>query len=172
VVGGRRRRGEGALSAVIARKRIIGGLVVLVVVIAAIVVARVAYGLMAAQTAASESTPTPTPRASARAAAPTSQEVAYAVADRFCRPNATKTTWQRSLSPYLTPSAWQMYSATEPGNVPCAGVHDGGSPVGDQQTRTDQAFQFTAGTGGPVTVTLHRDTARARWLASYVSVGQ
>jgi hypothetical protein len=116
--------------------------------------------------AAATSTPIPT-----RSAAPTSQEIAHAVADRFCQPDKTKNAWQRSLTPYLTAEAWQLYSAVRPGNVPCAGVHDDGQPVGDQQTSTDQAFQFTASTGGPVTVTLHRDTTADPWLASYINAG-
>lgn len=116
--------------------------------------------------AAATSTPIPT-----RSAAPSSEEVAHTVADRFCQPTATKNVWQRSLTPYLTPEAWQLYSAVRPGNVPCAGIHDDGQPVGDQQTSTDQAFQFTASTGGPITVTLHRDTAADPWLASYINAG-
>ena len=116
--------------------------------------------------AAATSTPIPT-----RSAAPTSKEIAHAVADRFCQPDETKNAWQRSLTPYLTPEAWQLYSAVRPGNVPCAGIHDDGQPVGDQQTSTDQAFQFTASTGGPVTVTLHRDTKADPWLASYINAG-
>lgn len=116
--------------------------------------------------AAATSTPIPT-----RSAAPTSKEIAHAVANRFCQPDETKNAWQRSLTPYLTPEAWQLYSAVRPGNVPCAGIHDDGQPVGDQQTSTDQAFQFTASTGGPVTVTLHRDTKADPWLASYINAG-
>jgi hypothetical protein len=115
--------------------------------------------------AAATSTPIPT-----RSAA-TSKEIAHAVADRFCQPDKTKNAWQRALTPYLTPEAWQLYSAVRPGNVPCAGVYDDGQPVGDQQTSTDQAFQFTASTGGPVTVTLHRDTKTDPWLASYINAG-
>lgn len=116
--------------------------------------------------AAATSTPIPT-----RSAAPTSKEIAHAVADRFCQPDETKNAWQRSLTPYLTPTAWQLYSAVRPANVPCAGIRDDGQPVGDQQTSTDQAFQFTASTGGPVTVTLHRDTKADPWLASYINAG-
>lgn len=116
--------------------------------------------------AAATSTPIPT-----RSAAPTSKEIAHAVANRFCQPDETKNVWQRSLTPYLTPEAWQLYSAVRPGNVPCAGIHDDGQPVGDQQTSTDQAFQFTASTGGPVTVTLHRATKADPWLASYINAG-
>lgn len=116
--------------------------------------------------AAASSTPIPT-----RSAAPTSGEVAHTVADRFCQPTASKNTWQRSLTPYLTPDAWQLYAAVRPGNVPCAGIHDDGQPVGDQQTSTDRAYQFTASTGGPVTVTLHRDTAAEPWLGSYINAG-
>ena len=116
--------------------------------------------------AAATSTPIPT-----RSAAPTSKEIAHAVADRFCQPDETKNVWQRSLTPYLSPEAWPLYSAVRPGNVPCAGIHDDGQPVGDQQTSTDQAFQFTASTGGPVTVTLHRDTTADPWLASYINAG-
>jgi len=116
--------------------------------------------------AAATSTPIPT-----RSAVPSSEEVAHTVADRFCQPTATKNAWQRSLTPYLTPEAWQLYSAVRPGNVPCAGIHDDGQPVGDQQTSTDRAYQFTAAQGGPVTVTLHRDTAADPWLASYVNAG-
>jgi hypothetical protein len=117
--------------------------------------------------AASSSTPIPTP-----SAAPDPAAIAHTVADRFCQPDATKNTWQRSLTPYLTPDAWQLYSAVKPANVPCAGVHDDGQPVGDQQTSTDRAYQFTASTGGPVTVTLHRDTKQDPWLASYINAGQ
>ena len=115
------------------------------------------------------STSSPIPSASA---APTSEDVAHAVAERFCEPDATKNNWQRSLTPYLTPDAWQLYSAVRPANVPCADVHDDGKPVGDQQTSTDRAYQFTASTGGPVTVTLHRDTKQDPWLASYINAGQ
>ena len=110
--------------------------------------------------------PTPIP-----STAPTSSEVAFTVADLFCQPEAAKNAWQRSLTPYLTADAWQLYSAVRPGNVPCAGVHDDGQPVGDQQTSTDQAVQFTASMGGPVTVTLHRDTTQDPWLASYINAG-
>lgn len=109
--------------------------------------------------------PTSTP------AAASSEDVAHTVADRFCQPGEVKNTWQRSLTPYLTPDAWQLYSAVQPANVPCAGVYDDGAPVGDQQTATDRAYQFTAATGGPVTVTLHRDTAADPWLASYIDAG-
>lgn len=116
--------------------------------------------------AATTSTPLPT-----RSAAPSSEEVAHTVADRFCQPTASKNTWQRSLTPYLTPEAWQLYSAVRPGNVPCAGIRDDGQQVGDQQTSTDRAYQFTASTGGPVTVTLHRDTKQDPWLASYINAG-
>ncbi|MCS6576439.1 hypothetical protein NYS52_18075 [Curtobacterium flaccumfaciens pv. flaccumfaciens] len=116
--------------------------------------------------AAATSTPIPT-----RSAAPTSKEIAHTVADRFCQPDASKNAWQRSLTPYLTAEAWQLYSAVRPGNVPCAGIHDDGSPVGDQQTSTDRAYQFTASTGGPVTVTLHRDTKTDPWLASHINAG-
>jgi len=103
--------------------------------------------------------------------APTTSEQAFHVADLFCRPDAAPTAWQRSLSPYLTADAAQLYAAVSPANVPCAGVLDDGAPVGDQQTSTDQAFQFTASTGGPVTVTLHRDTEQAPWLVSYIDAG-
>ena len=116
--------------------------------------------------AAATSTPIPM-----RSAAPSSEEVAHTVADRFCQPTATKNVWQRSLTPYLTPEAWQLYSAVRPGNVPCAGIRADGAPVGDQQTSTDRAYQFTASTGGPVTVTLHRDSKEDPWLASYINAG-
>lgn len=119
--------------------------------------------------AAAPATSTPIPSRSAPA---DSEAVARTVADLFCQPDAMKNTWQRSLTPYLTPDAWQLYSAVRPANVPCAGVHDDGAPVGDQQTSTDRAYQFTASTGGPVTVTLHRDTAQDPWLASYINAGQ
>jgi hypothetical protein len=117
--------------------------------------------------AAASSTPIPS-----RSAAADSEAVAHTVADLFCQPDATKSSWQRSLTPHLTPDAWQLYSAVKPANVPCAGVHDDGQPVGDQQTSTDRAYQFTAATGGPVTVTLHRDTPADPWLASYINPGQ
>lgn len=119
--------------------------------------------------AASRATSTPIPTRSATA---DSEAVARTVADRFCQPDAAKNAWQRSLTPYLTADAWQLYSAVRPANVPCAGVHDDGAPVGDQQTPTDRAYQFTASTGGPVTVTLHRDTEQDPWLASYINAGQ
>lgn len=119
--------------------------------------------------AAASATSTPIPSRSAPAS---SEAIAHTVADRFCQPDATKNTWQRSLTPYLTPDAWQLYSAVRPANVPCADVHDDAAPVGDQQTSTDRAYQFTASTGGPVTVTLHRDTKQDPWLASYINAGQ
>lgn len=104
-------------------------------------------------------------------AAPTAEQQAFTAASLFCRSNVTKSIWQRTLSPFLTKDAWQLYSATQPGNVPCAGVHAGGQPVGDQQTSLDQAFQFTATVGGPVTVTMHRENTHAPWLASYINAG-
>ncbi|MBT1633246.1 hypothetical protein [Curtobacterium flaccumfaciens] len=137
-------------------------------VLLAIITIRVATQLRHTHTEpAQTSTPIPT-----RSAAPSSAAIAQTVADRFCQPAATKNAWQRSLTQYLTPDAWQLYSAVQPANVPCAGVHEDGQPVGDQQTATDRAYQFTAATGGPVTVTLHRDTAADPWLASYVNAGQ
>ncbi|MBF4615914.1 hypothetical protein [Curtobacterium sp. VKM Ac-1376] len=149
-------------------KRVLAVLAVAVVLVAAVVVVKVVYELQHTHTnRATSSTPIPT-----RSAAPTSKEIAYAVADRFCQPDKAKNAWQRSLTPYLTPEVWQLYSAVRPGNVLCAGVHDDGQPVGDQQTSTDQAFQFTASTGGPVTVTLHRDTKAGPWLASYINAGK
>ncbi|KQO64257.1 hypothetical protein ASF23_16985 [Curtobacterium sp. Leaf261] len=140
----------------------------MVIVVAAVIVVKVAYGLQHTHTnPAQSSTPIPsTP------AAPSSAAVALTVSDRFCQPDKAKNAWQRSLTPYLTPDAWQLYSAVQPANVPCADVHDDGKPVGDQQTSTDRAYQFTASTGGPVTVTLHRDTKQDPWLASYINAGQ
>jgi len=148
-------------------KRVLAVLAVVVVIVAAVVVVKVAAELQRTHTnPAQTTTPTPT-----RSAAPTSDDVAHTVADHFCQPDVTKNVWQRSLTPYLTSDAWQLYSAVQPGNIPCAGVHDDGKPVGDQQTSTDRAYQFTASTGGPVTVTMHRDTKADPWLASYVNAG-
>lgn len=143
-------------------------LVVLFVVIAGIITIKIASALQHTHTDPAQTAspiPTSTP------AAASSEQVAHEVADRFCRPDATKNVWQRSLTPYLTPDAWQLYAAVNPANVPCAGVHDDGEPVGDQQTSTDRAYQFSASTGGPVTVTLHRDTQADPWLASYIDAG-
>ncbi|QIT16162.1 hypothetical protein RI685_15905 (plasmid) [Clavibacter michiganensis] len=117
-----------------------------------------------------ESPAASTPAATA-STEPTTAEQAFHVADLFCRPDASPSVWQRELTPYLTPDAARLYAAVDPGNVPCAGVQGDGAPVGDQQTSTDQAFQFTAATGGRVTVTLHRDTEQAEWLASYIDAG-
>jgi hypothetical protein len=149
-------------------KRVLAVLAAVVIVVAAVIVAKVAYGLQHTPTRPAQSS-TPSPSVST---APTSEDVAHTVADRFCQPDQAKNAWQRSLTPYLTPDAWQLYSAVRPANVPCAGVHDDGKPVGDQQTSTDRAYQFTASTGGPVTVTLHRDTKQDPWLASYINAGQ
>lgn len=150
-------------------KRVLAVLAVAVVIVAAVIVVKVAYELQHTHTNPAQSTSTPIPT---RSAAPTSKAIAHTVADRFCQPDMAKNAWQRSLTPYLTADAWQLYSATRPANVPCAGVHDDGQPVGDQQTSTDRAYQFTAGTGGPVTVTLHRDSKQDPWLASYINAGQ
>jgi hypothetical protein len=149
------------------RKRLlIAVVVVAVLAIAAAVIVIAARLPYRGETPAASSTPITT-----TSAAPSSKEVAHIVADRFCQPDATKNTWQRSLTPYLTVDAWSLYSAVQPGNVPCANVHDDGTPVGDQQTSTDRAYQFTTSTGGPVTVTLHRDTKADPWLASYIDAG-
>ena len=154
-------------------KRVLAVIAAVVIVVAAVIVVKVAYGLQHTHTnPAQSSTPSPSMSVASSSAASSSAEVAHTVADRFCQPEATKNTWQRSLTPYLTPNAWQLYSAVRPANVPCAGVHDDGKPVGDQQTSTDRAYQFTASTGGPVTVTLHRDTKQGPWLASYINAGQ
>lgn len=149
-------------------KRVLAVLAAVVIVVAAVIVVKVAYALQHTHSNPVQwSTPSPS-----TSAVLSSAEVAHTVADRFCQPEATKNTWQRSLTPYLTPDAWQLYSAVRPANVPCADVHDDGKPVGDQQTSTDRAYQFTASTGGPVTVTLHRDTKQDPWLASYINAGQ
>lgn len=149
-------------------KRVLAVLAAVVIVVAAVIVVKVAYGLQHTHTnPALSSTPSPS-----TSAAPSSAAIAHTVADWFCQPEQAKNAWQRSLTPYLTPDAWQLYSAVRPANVPCADVHDDGKPVGDQQTSTDRAYQFTASTGGPVTVTLHRDTKQNPWLASYINAGQ
>ena len=149
-------------------KRVLAALAAAVVIVAAVIVVKVAYELQHTHTNPAQSA-VPIPSVSA---APTSEDVAHTVADRFCQPDEAKNAWQRSLTPYLTADAWQLYSAVRPANVPCAGVRDAGKPVGDQQTSTDRAYQFTAATGGPVTVTLHRDTKQDPWLASYINAGQ
>ena len=150
------------------RKRLlIAVAVIAVLAIAAAVIVIAARLPHRGENAAASSTPIPT-----TSAAPSSKEIAFLAADRFCQPDATKSAWQRSLTPYLTVDAWQLYSAVRPGNVPCEDVDEDGTPVGDQQTSTDRAYQFTASTGGPVTVTLHRDTKADPWLASYVNAGQ
>jgi hypothetical protein len=118
--------------------------------------------------AAPRTSATPVPTSSA---GPTPAETAFTVADLFCLPDATQNTWQRSLSPHLTADAAALYSAVRPANVPCEGIRDDAAPVGDQQTGTDRAYQFTAATGGPVTITLHRDTPSDPWLASYINAG-
>jgi hypothetical protein len=146
-----------------------GILIALGVVAAAAVI--VAVILTAGHPTAAHPTRITRPAPSAAAAA-TAEQQAFAAADRFCQPDLGKDAWQRSLAPYLTPAAYRLYSAVKPANVPCAGIHENGQPVGDQQTSTDQAFQFTASTGGPVTVTLHRDTKQNPWLASYINAGQ
>ncbi|WP_420367145.1 hypothetical protein [Curtobacterium sp. L1-20] len=151
-------------------KRVLAVLGIALVVVAAVIVVKVAADLRHTHTNAEQSS-TPAPSASTAAAVPSPEAIAHTVADRFCQPNTTKNVWQRSLTPYLTADAWQLYSAVRPANVPCAGVHDDGQPVGDQQTSMDRAYQFTASTGGPVTVTLHRDTKTAPWLASYINAG-
>lgn len=150
------------------RKRLLIAFAVLAVAaIAAAVIVIAARLPHRGDDAAASSPPIPT-----TSAAPDPEAVAHTVAGLFCQPDAAKSTWQRSLTPHLTPDAWQLYSAVKPANVPCAGVRDDGQPVGDQQTSTDRAYQFTAATGGPVTVTLHRDTAQDPWLASYINAGQ
>jgi hypothetical protein len=150
-------------------KRVLAVLAAAVVIVAAVIVVKVAAELRHTHTNAEQSSsPAPLPSTSA---APSPASVAHTVADRFCQPDKAKNTWQRSLTPYLTADAWQLYSAVRPANVPCAGVHEDGQPVGDQQTSTDRAYQFTASTGGPVTVTLHRDSKEDPWLASYINAG-
>lgn len=108
--------------------------------------------------------------ASPPAAAPEPEDrtLAFAAAAAFCRPDVDSGTWQRALGPFLTTDARTLYAATAPANVPCSGVKDAGGPVGDQQTSTDAAWQFTADVGGPVTVTLHRDAPAAPWKVSYI----
>ncbi len=109
-----------------------------------------------------------TPSPSTTPEEPADRARAYAAAAAFCRPDIDSGTWQRSLDPYLTDDARALYAATAPANVPCEDVRDVGSPVGDQQTSTDAAWQFDAAVGGPVTVTLHRDSTAAVWQVSYV----
>ncbi|GAB7302360.1 hypothetical protein [Clavibacter michiganensis] len=151
------------------RKRLLIASGVIAVVAVAVAIAMIAAHLPKhGEGSASASTSAPAPITSPE---PTTADQAFRVADLFCRPDATKDTWQRELSPYLTPAAWQLYSTVTPANVPCAGVQDDGAAVGDQQTDTDQAFQFTASTGGPITITLHRDTRHAPWLVSYINLG-
>lgn len=151
------------------RKRLLIAFAVLAVLAIAAAVIVIAARLPHRSDGAAAPTSTPIPSATA---APDPAAIAHTVADRFCQPDATKNTWQRSLTPYLTTDAWQLYSAVRPANVPCAGVHDDAAAVGDQQTSTDRAYQFTASTGGPVTVTLHRDTKDDPWLAAYINAGQ
>ncbi|AMM22905.1 hypothetical protein AX769_22500 (plasmid) [Frondihabitans sp. PAMC 28766] len=108
----------------------------------------------------------------ARPAPATARERAFTVADRFCQPGEASDQWQRSLAPVLTGAAQTMFAATKPANVPCEHVDEAsGQAIGDQQTSTNAAWQFTAATGGPVTVTLHRDSPHDAWLASYVQPG-
>lgn len=113
----------------------------------------------------------PAPTSPSAAAVPSARVQAFRAAAAFCQPDESKDTWQRTLSPYLTSDAWRLFQATVPGNVPCAAVVDDPQPVGDTQTSTDQAYQLTAATGGPVTVTLHRDNTDAPWLVSYITPG-
>ncbi|QIS40488.1 hypothetical protein [Clavibacter capsici] len=110
---------------------------------------------------AADATSTATPE-------PEDRALAFAAATAFCRPDVDSGTWQRALDPDLTADARVLYAATDPANVPCAGVMDAGGPVGDQQTATDAAWQFDAAVGGPVTVTLHRDRPAAPWKVSYI----
>lgn len=110
---------------------------------------------------AADATPTATPE-------PEDRALAFAAATAFCRPDVDSGTWQRGLDPHLTADARVLYAATDPANVPCAGVMDAGGPVGDQQTATDAAWKFDAAVGGPVTVTLHRDGPAAPWQVSYI----
>lgn len=145
---------------------------VVFVVVLGIITVKIAIELQRTHTNAAQDAASSTPVQTSTPAVTSPEQVAHTVADRFCDPEAMKNTWQRSLTPYLTADAWQLYSAVQPANVPCAGVHDDGQPVGNQQTSTDRAYQFTASTGGPVTVTLHRDTKQDPWLASYINAGQ
>ncbi|MBF4577499.1 hypothetical protein [Frondihabitans sp. VKM Ac-2883] len=152
------------------RKRLF--LVLAVIAVAAVVaVVIVVASHLPERGAGAAPRPSATPVPTATSAGPTPAETAFTVADLFCRPDATQNTWQRSLSPHLTADAAALYSAVRPANVPCQGIRDDAAPVGDQQTGTDRAYQFTASTGGPVTITLHRDTPSDPWLASYINAG-
>ncbi|KDP89790.1 hypothetical protein W824_14955 [Clavibacter cf. michiganensis LMG 26808] len=99
---------------------------------------------------------------------PEDRALAFEAATDFCRPDVDSGTWQRALDPLLTGEARTLYAATDPANVPCAGVMDAGGSVGDQRTATDAAWQLDAAVGGPVTVTLHRDGPAAPWEVSYI----
>lgn len=97
------------------------------------------------------------------------RDTALATARMFCRPTVSATAWLADLQPLLSSDALSSYSATLPANVPCSGVTAAGEAVGDQQTSTDAAWQFPAATGGPVTVTLHRDNPTSTWSATYIN---
>lgn len=148
-------------------KRVLAVLAAAAVIVAAVIMVKVATEPRHTHTDPT-ATSTPLPSASA---APNPAAIAHTVADLFCRPDASQNTWQRALTPHLTTDAAALYSAVRPANLPCQGIRDDAAPVGDQQTGTDRAYQFTAATGGPVTITLHRDTPSDPWLASYINVG-
>lgn len=153
-------------------RRTLVAVILAVVAVAAAVIAVVLVHRVTASHQASAPTPAATSTATARPAPATARERAFTVADRFCQPGDTSDQWQRALAPVLTTQAQTMFAATKPANVPCENVDEtSGQAVGDQQTSTDAAWQFMAATGGPVTVTLHRDSSHAAWLASYVQPG-
>ncbi|MFC3297854.1 hypothetical protein [Clavibacter michiganensis] len=153
------------------RKTILTALAVLVV-LSVIVGLMLAARSVPAPQAATSAAPMPdaaAPSPSTSPDEPADRAQAFAAAAAFCRPDVDSGTWQRTLDPYLTDDARALYAATAPANVPCEDVRDDGGPVGDQQTLTDAAWQFDAAVGGPVTVTLHRDSTAAVWLVSYVN---
>lgn len=124
----------------------------------------------ASASAAPSSTPSASP--TARAVATTdAHDTARTTAALFCRPDVDQGTWLSSLRFLVSSDLYESYSSTIPGNVPCAGVTGSGSAVGDQQTKTDTAWQFTASTGGPVTITLHRDEPTDAWEVVFIQPG-
>lgn len=131
----------------------------------------------ATRTSASTSTssaPSSTPSASPTAqpvATTDAQDTARTTAALFCRPDVDQGTWLSSLRFLVSSDLYESYSSTIPANVPCAGVTGSGTAIGDQQTKTDTAWQFTAKTGGPVTITLHRDDSTDAWEVVFIQPG-
>jgi hypothetical protein len=155
------------------RRNLVVVILAVVAIAVAVIAVAVAYNIRHMHSNPGDLRLAPTASSTLSPAPATARERAFTVADRFCQPSETSDQWQRALASVLTSAARTMFAATKPANVPCEHVDEAsGQAIGDQQTSTDAAWQFTAASGGPVTVTLHRDTSDAAWLASYVQPGR